>query len=248
MKEYCYWCGREATSKEHVPPKCLFPERKDMRQFYEKDFRCNLITVPSCDEHNMKKSNNDEYLMTCLGGRVGNNGVAYLHNATKVKRALERNPKIVEVEKLDMVKLGEKKFPVNIITVDNYRLVHSFESIARALYFHEEKKIFNGECRIISELFLHPDYEKESKFILESIQLIEEEREQWKTKTKGDNKDIFTYQFSPLDGFKCQTLAMTFYKGTKVYAVFSNMSEQKREELKLALKFLGNVFLSDSDY
>jgi hypothetical protein len=30
---YCYWCGKPATSKEHVPPKCLFPIDKDIREF-----------------------------------------------------------------------------------------------------------------------------------------------------------------------------------------------------------------------
>lgn len=65
-KEYCYWCGKLATSKEHVPPKCLFPEFKDTKDVYDNSFRHNLITVPSCDEHNLVKSRDDEYLMTCL--------------------------------------------------------------------------------------------------------------------------------------------------------------------------------------
>lgn len=28
----CYMCDAPATSEEHVPPKCLFPERKDLPQ------------------------------------------------------------------------------------------------------------------------------------------------------------------------------------------------------------------------
>ena len=72
MIEKCYWCGRDATSREHVPPKCLFPEDKDIKSIYKGTFRRSLITVPSCDEHNLAKSHDDEYLMVCLGGRVGN--------------------------------------------------------------------------------------------------------------------------------------------------------------------------------
>lgn len=53
-------CDQPATSREHVPPACLFPEEKDIRTSL---FRNNLITVPSCDLHNSKKSTDDEFLM-----------------------------------------------------------------------------------------------------------------------------------------------------------------------------------------
>jgi hypothetical protein len=46
--EICYWCGKKATLMEHVPPKCLFPEEKDVMDILNKSFRNNLITVPSC--------------------------------------------------------------------------------------------------------------------------------------------------------------------------------------------------------
>ena len=44
----CYMCEKESTSSEHVPPKCLFPEKKDLPDGV--DLRKSLITVPSCDE------------------------------------------------------------------------------------------------------------------------------------------------------------------------------------------------------
>ncbi len=78
----CYMCGNPATSKEHVPPACLFPEKKDIRT---SAFRNNLITVPSCDLHNSKKSNDDEFLMACIAGVVGNNVIGFFHFRTKVK-------------------------------------------------------------------------------------------------------------------------------------------------------------------
>jgi hypothetical protein len=39
----CYFCGGQATGKQHVPPQSFFP--RDSRNL-------NLITVPSCHEHN----------------------------------------------------------------------------------------------------------------------------------------------------------------------------------------------------
>ena len=63
MKNTCYMCYAPATGREHFPPRCIFPE--------DRKYRANLIKVPSCDEHNSKKSKCDEYLkfvLTAVGG------------------------------------------------------------------------------------------------------------------------------------------------------------------------------------
>jgi len=151
-EEVCYWCGNLATSREHVPPKCLFPEDKSIKDILGKLFRNNLITVISCDEHNISKSHEDEYLMACLSGKADNNDVAYIHNTTKVRRAIEKNPNMIKINDVDILKLGGKEFPVQWVTVDNYKLVHSFGAIARALYFHEQNNCFIGECKVISRI------------------------------------------------------------------------------------------------
>lgn len=53
-------CDRLACSREHVPPRNLFPKEKDIRR---ENYRKNLITVPSCELHNAAKSHDDEFLM-----------------------------------------------------------------------------------------------------------------------------------------------------------------------------------------
>lgn len=243
--EVCYWCGKLATSREHVPPKCLFPEGKDVKQIYGQSFRNNLITVPSCDKHNTEKSNEDQYLMVCLSGRVGNNAVAYIHNATKVKRARCRNPNMIKIDKEDIFKINEKEFPVQWVTVDNNKLMHSFEAIARALYFYELNDNFFGDCKIVSRIFIHPEYKNWSDFNMRAVQMIEKEHPHWGTEIKGDNPDIFTYQFSPVDGFKCQTLALNFYKATKVYVILSSMTEEEIEKVKPKFSFITKVIFGD---
>ena len=174
--EICYWCGKSATSMEHVPPKCLFPEEKDVKDILQKSYRNNLIRVPSCDEHNMKKSNLDEYLMVTLSGNVGKNFVAYIHTATKASRSRIRNPKIIQIDSEDILKVNDKEFPVLWVNVDNGKLRYSFESIARAIYFYENKHIFRGKCLVISRLFNHPDDPNGSKFNNRSSELIENEQ------------------------------------------------------------------------
>src|SRR5438876_341492 len=81
-------CSSVATSREHVPPKNLFPEASDIGG---KSYRVNLITVPSCDEHNTQKSHDDEFLMVSLAGIIGNNSIGYMHKLGKVDRAIRNS-------------------------------------------------------------------------------------------------------------------------------------------------------------
>ncbi|MEK3985081.1 hypothetical protein MHB77_17055 [Paenibacillus sp. FSL K6-3166] len=243
--ERCYWCGNKANSMEHVPPKCLFPEEKDVKDILNKTYRNNLITVPSCDEHNLNKSNLDEYLMANLSGKVGNNFVAYVHTATKVSRSRLRNPKIIQIDKKAVLKLKKKEFPVLWITVDTLKLRHSFEAIARALYFYEYNDVFKGNCMVVSTLFDHADDPNGTEFNKRSSNLLESEQRHWKSDLKGNNPDIFTYQFSEVDGFKCQTLGMTFYEGTKVFVILNGMTETEVETAKTKLAFLTDAIFGD---
>jgi hypothetical protein len=62
----CYFqgCARPVTSKEHIPPQSFFP----------KDQREQLLTVPSCDQHNGEKSSDDVYALAhiCLNSSPSN--------------------------------------------------------------------------------------------------------------------------------------------------------------------------------
>jgi hypothetical protein len=53
-------CDQLAPTDDHIPPKCFFPEEKDIPK--GKNYRDNLITVPACKEHNLKTSKDDEYI------------------------------------------------------------------------------------------------------------------------------------------------------------------------------------------
>lgn len=61
----CYRCGQKATSREHYPPKALFP----------RDSRLQLRTVPSCELHNSARSGDDQYFLAHIAincSREGN--------------------------------------------------------------------------------------------------------------------------------------------------------------------------------
>jgi len=228
----CYWCEKEATSVEHVPPKCLFPKDKDVKPLFNISFRERLITVPSCDEHNMQKSNLDEYLMVTLSGKVGNNSLAYVQTQTKIERSRKRNSKLLDIEKSEVIKIKDKELPVLWINVDTYKLNQSFESIARGLYYHENSKSFKGKLTIISKIFNHPNDPDGTEFNIRSSEMLEHERQNWKTEVKGENKKVFSYQFSPIDGFKTQTLALNFFEGIDVYVILTELSDGEIEDAK----------------
>lgn len=242
---YCYWCGKPATSKEHVPPKCLFPEQKDIKDIYDESFRIDLITVPSCNEHNMKKSNDDEYLMTCLAGRVGNNGIAFVHNSTEIKRTLSRKPHLFKVDEETVIDIGGIKFPVLWVTVDTVRLSHSLESIARAIYYHEFGEPFLGNCIVISRMFFSLEDKNSTVFHRRASKLIQSEQPYWKTEIKGSNPKIFTYQFSPIDGLGIRTLLLNFFEKSLVYVVLSTIDESNIEQYKTQFEPILDALFGD---
>ena len=230
---FCYWCGAPATSREHVPPKCLFPELKDTGPIFNESYREHLITVPSCDKHNLSKSNDDQYLMLHLAPLVGNNSIAYIHTKTKLARTLERKPYLLDIKGEANLKLGAESFPVCFVECNLIRLSYSFEAIARALYFVEYGIAFKGECKVFSNIYANQNDMEAKAFILDSVCKLEDERKScWKSKIKGFNPKIFTYQFSPVDDLGTQTICLTFYERTKVFVILVQPENPKMKFIK----------------
>lgn len=216
----CYVCGKKATSREHVPPLCLFPEKKDIGH---DRFRTNLITVPSCDMHNLIKTQDDEFLMACMAGVVGNNYIGYFHTKTKVNRALRRKKqeflaKILRDPEEFIVKTKSGiHFPLILGHPDYERMITCFKYISLGLYFHEFRSRFNGECKLLLEFIKYKDdtTEKLKEVINYKYRL---ESKDWQI--KGANPEIFQYQFGKPDIFGLFPLKMVFYEGAVVYVSF----------------------------
>lgn len=217
----CYMCEHKATTREHVPPLCLFPEQKDTQGI---DFRNELITVPSCDEHNSKKSKDDEFLMVSIAGIVGNNRLGFFHTKTKINRAIRRKSKdflnkaVIKNHK-DLVIETKRggKFPVLYGNPDYDRLVKCFESIAYGLYFNEYKKTYTGEIKMLLGFINYNDPNNNTMifFIKERFEV-----EELALEIQGENKEVFKYQFCKPDKFGLIGLKLTFYGATDVYISF----------------------------
>jgi hypothetical protein len=218
MFKRCYFCGAPATSKEHVPPANLFPENKDIPNGV--DYRKNLITVPSCDVHNSKKSKDDEYLLLILTHGYFNNTIGKGHFNKKVIRALIRRPAM-------LVALYGKKTPVTVdtiptvaVNVDPERFYCSIERVCRGLYFHHYGERWSDEIEIRTPILLSINEPYSDKINEQVVNLCKAIRTKLDgTEKLGNNQDIFWYQLF-VDKARNRLLCrMTFYEGFDIFAI-----------------------------
>lgn len=225
IKESCYACDSSPSSREHVPPKCIFPTELGV------NLRKNLITVPSCDEHNGKKSDDDEFLLASLAGIIGCNDIGMQHKFTKVDRAIRRSggrllKKVLKTHEIKSHKLANG----DVVDVawgkpDLERLNNSFALIGRGLYFHELGERFKG--KVICEVVYVPINDRGRagyrEFAVEQMQ-----NELAGTDVKGENPEVFQWVIGPRDPSGACCGRIVFYGNLSVYLAF--IPEDFREE------------------
>ena len=229
-------CHKLATSYEHVPPKCIFPERKDLQ---DEDLRTQLITVPSCDEHNSKKSKDDEFLMVSLAGIIGNNSIGYRHTFSKVNRAIRNTSgrllnAVFLKRKHYIVKMEDNAF-LEVIggTPDYIRLENSFDRIARGIFYHHFGLRFQGQVKILIGFLNNADKNSTSftKFIKHRAEIELRGKERF-----GHNPQVFFYQFTDCDQNGLFALKMCFYEGAEIFVAFT--PDGTKVPFNLAMKLI----------
>lgn len=220
----CYMCNDKATSSEHVPPKCLFPEQKDLPK--GSDLRKSLITVPSCDLHNSRKSADDEYLLYCLVMSIPSNYIGKNHFLSEIIRAVERNPSLIkkllnnshnaQAENLSTNKI----FETIGFQVDDLRFDKALEQLSRALYFHHFNKKSRGNLKIYPNFLLsmEDNYKETNKKIAE-IDVMSEELFS-KEVTHGSNPEVFKYCAVGTGTGEPKFLRLYFYDGNRITVIF----------------------------
>jgi len=206
-KEYCYFCGAEATTKEHFPPKSFFP----------KDKRNELKTVPSCDDHNTKRSHDDEYTLLAFTMISENCNEQF----QKVIRALERNNQslykkffhnsrnINGFQIKDSLYIASK---FTLLELDRKRIDNVIDSICRAIYYHNTncQERWQGKLYIYSPSLNHSTsindhYLRQRAYQLEN--LIYE----FGLQKEGLNHKIFFYQIVKDENENFIVVKMVFY-------------------------------------
>ena len=163
------------------------------------------------------------------------------HQLTKANRALRRkNKNFIEKEVLRNHKYGkiqttDGKFRVVSIGNPDYeRLTKCLEHIAKGLYYHEFDEIFQGELGMILEFIEYIDENTETlkKFLKRRFEVEKE----LNLEIKGDNPEVFYYQFHKPDKFGLIALKITFYGSAEAYVSFK--SKDSNEPFDLGMKLI----------
>jgi hypothetical protein len=203
-------CDSPAATREHAPPKCLFPEAKDLED--GRDLRKNLIAVPSCAEHNPRFSKDDEYFFAVVVSNIEGNANKERQFATKLIRALRRRPVLVNT-----VFSGRRRvnFPdgqhAMAFSVNRARVVRVVEKIARALYFHA-----SGGRKLMDPLqvLLPMLRERDGSLVSGMSELGYMVRDFFgATPWLGENPEVFCYRLHLDETSAASYLQMSFYQG-----------------------------------
>lgn len=200
LPKICYWCGIELTSdtqkKEHVPPFTFFP----------KGFRENLITVPSCFEHNNKYSSLDEKFQIFIK-MFGTNEIAINDFNDRVIRGLDRKEKESFVKDLNnkssVVKINGKRNL--LVELDHNESQLFIEKIIRGIYFYHKEKPAKGIIQSVTK-FIHREVLNNPAIV---EYLLEDVHPQLFTQGYFRNPEVFSYKF--LEAQDTFTVIMNFY-------------------------------------
>jgi len=139
MREGCYVCGAPKTSDEHAPPECFFPE----------GYNSGLVTVPSCDDHNLKLSLDVEYVRNNLCGQHGTNLVAGRVLET-AKASYDNSPKLFNRTFSNVQRIEFEGEETGAYPIDLPRLKKVMKAIAYAMYFQDFGKRHEGDFDVFS--------------------------------------------------------------------------------------------------
>lgn len=120
----CYLCGGAASTKDHVPPKMLFPPPRPS----------NLITLACCSACNGAYSKDEEYFRNNLAMISDYKNAREVWEATR--RSYRRVPRILEgmMARMSPVRVGTNTF--SRLTFDAKRTNRVLAKITRGLIYH----------------------------------------------------------------------------------------------------------------
>ncbi len=209
--ETCYSCERPATTREHAPPKCFFPEQKDIGR----DLRKNLISVPSCEDHNTARSKDDQYAMAFVVMQYETTGVARDQFSTKIMRSLKRDLSLVDQVFGEARKIKVKGEQTVAVTVDRARFDRVMASSFRALFYHECGEKLSDDVTVFSLGIQHKNLERDADESVLAFHIRSVLRERPRL---GENPEVFWHQFFHRPN-EISAVRLQFYQGFAVYAV-----------------------------
>jgi hypothetical protein len=210
----CYMCDSRPTSVEHVPPRCFFPEQKDLQPGV--DYRKGLITVPSCDVHNSDKSKDDVYLLAVIAAYYANNQPSKDHYGTKILRALQNSTGFAHCVLTGSEKVSFGGDTTTALKVDTNRFLRGLTNVAHGLYFHT----YGTRCPHPVQVHTTALHGADKLPREDVVGLIDMFRPLLSSAPLlGENPDIFQYQIVQVPHPPMTVIRMLFYQGAEVLAL-----------------------------
>lgn len=230
-KIQCYCCEEIATTRDHIPPKCFFPQKKHLSSV-SPDYRSQPITVPACSAHNNSRSCDDEYTAAVIVMNSQSDLADAIFKSKWVKTLLRRKGVLGKriFSTARSIKFISRENNLLIpretlaISYEMKRIERVIESIARALYYLESdyQEKWTDDCIIRSPNFLNQDlsYSQDADYLDQINQAFihGEKHQELGLKRKGKHPDIFFYQFFKAEGMN-SIIKMVFYRDFTFFAI-----------------------------
>jgi hypothetical protein len=219
--ESCYACDARATTREHVPPRGVFPKWKDS---LGKDLRRALITVPSCAQHNTDKSPDDEYFLQVLATDIRANESAWIQAGGTIARAIRRAPSLADqllAGSKDVVVYDSKNgnpHEAAVVPLDADRFFRVLDLVFLGIYRHHFQHSWTGSKPVVfSENVTdeEPSVETERARVAVSRDLAKLFHG---TTKHGANQEVFFYQVRSEDA--AHAIRAVFYGRCPSTAMF----------------------------
>ena len=149
--DICAFCGKQAVTDDHVPPKCLFPKPRPT----------NLITVRACKACNEGAKLDDEYFRDAILTGIDEQRFpeAMALSVRKIEEmgadpkkrgygwATYKSVRTVEVYTAAGIYLGD----AGARELDLDRMLRTIEKCVRGLYFHHFQERIPEDCEVTIE-------------------------------------------------------------------------------------------------
>jgi hypothetical protein len=132
-------CNAPATTREHVPPKSFHPE----------GYRTGLITVPSCERHNLDNSMDVEYVRNVLSMQMGVNA-AGAESCRTAMRCFDKKPRFLTRTVATIAPIMYKGRETGAFRVDLRRLKNVMRAIAFGLHRFEKGVNYEGDYQVFA--------------------------------------------------------------------------------------------------
>lgn len=218
----CYMCDAPSTSREHAPPSCFFPDAA----VFGRDVRRNLITVPSCDAHNSRKSKDDEFLRATILLQAARSSEAARHQFfAKILRAGARRPDAYRAFFTDRGALDGGK--LHAMQLDRDRFDACIDHLARALFFDAFAQKWTLAIGVISPNFYSGIAAGEVVPHAPTLRTVAVSRIYLgASPNRGANREVFEYRLRHDEAEQCFAFAARFYESFEVYGFSSGHGDR----------------------